>query len=158
MKSQRLFRNLAFFLAAAFAFGADAQDKLAEYLVGAGDNIRITVFQNPDLTVETRVTENGNISYPLVGAVKIGGLTIPAAEQAIAKALKDGAFIQSPQVNISLLLNRGNQVSVLGHLRPLRLTPRPWARRSGMYWSEHSVRRTRLITTPSAGSLIRCCR
>jgi polysaccharide export outer membrane protein len=34
------------------------------------------------------VTENGTISYPLVGTVKVGGLTIPAAEQAIAKASK----------------------------------------------------------------------
>jgi polysaccharide export outer membrane protein len=72
------------------------------------------VFQNPDLTVETRVTENGTISYPLVGSVRIGGLTIPAAEQAIARALSDGNFIQQPQVNIALLQNRGNQVSVLG--------------------------------------------
>lgn len=98
------------------ALSAGAQDRPAqpEYQVGAGDAIRITVFQNPDLTVETRVTENGTISYPLIGLVKIGGLTIPAAEAAIAKALKDGNFIQQPQVNISLLANRGNQVSVLG--------------------------------------------
>lgn len=121
MKVQRLFRHLLAAVAVAYALCAGAQDKAAEYLIGAGDSIRITVFQNPDLTLETRVTENGNISYPLVGTVRIGGMAIPAAEQAIAKALKDGAFIQSPQVNISLLLNRGNQVSVLGQVgRPGR--------------------------------------
>jgi len=114
MTSQRLFRNLLFVLALALALGVNAQEKQSEYQLGKGDNIRIVVFQNPDLTVETRVTENGTISYPLVGAVKVGGLTIPASEQAIAKALKDGAFIQNPQVNIVLLQNRGNQVSVLG--------------------------------------------
>jgi polysaccharide biosynthesis/export protein len=91
-----------------------AQDRQPEYQLGAGDSIRIVVFQNPDLTVETRVTENGTISYPLVGAVRIGGMTIPEAEQAIAKALREGNFIQQPQVNIALLQNRGNQVSVLG--------------------------------------------
>lgn len=114
MTSQRLFRSLLFVLAVALALGANAQEKQSEYRLGKGDNIRILVFQNPDLTVETRVTENGTISYPLVGTVKIGGLTIPAAEQAIAKALSDGTFIQKPQVNIVLLQNRGNQVSVLG--------------------------------------------
>ncbi len=114
MHTLRLIRNLLFVLAAAFALFANAQDKQSEYQIGAGDNIRIQVFQNPDLTMDTRVTENGTISYPLVGSVRIGGMTIPAAEQAIAKALKDGGFIQSPQVNISLLANRGNQVSVLG--------------------------------------------
>ena len=111
---KRLFRTLLFVVAVVFALCANAQDKQAEYQIGSGDNIRIVVFQNADLTVETRVTENGTITYPLVGAVKIGGMTIPAAEQAIAKALSDGGFIQKPQVNIVLLQNRGNQVSVLG--------------------------------------------
>jgi len=107
-------RSLLLILAAAFALGANAQTRNPEYLLGSGDVIRIAVYQNPDLTVETRVTENGTISYPLVGSVRIGGLTIPAAEQAIARALKDGNFIKQPQVNIGLLQNRGNQVSVLG--------------------------------------------
>jgi polysaccharide export outer membrane protein len=98
-----------------------AQDRPAEYQIGAGDIVRVTVFQNPDLTVETRVTENGTISYPLVGSVKVGGMTIPAAEQAIAAALKTGGFLREPQVNIALLQNRGNQVSVLGQVnRPGR--------------------------------------
>src|SRR6185295_17406118 len=98
-KSHRLILNLLVAMVAAFSFCASAQDRQPEYLLGAGDNIRLTVFQNPDLTVETRVTENGTISFPLVGSVKVGGLTIPAAEQAVAKALKDGNFIQQPQVN-----------------------------------------------------------
>jgi polysaccharide biosynthesis/export protein len=101
-------------MAAALSFCANAQNAQPEYRIGNGDNIRILVFQNPDLTTETRVTENGTISYPLIGTVRIGGLTIPDAGQAIAKALSDGGFIQKPQVNIVLLQNRGNQVSVLG--------------------------------------------
>jgi polysaccharide export outer membrane protein len=98
------------------AQAAAPQAAQAEYQLGAGDNIRIVVFQNPDLSLETRVTENGTITYPLVGVVRIGGLTIPAAEQAIARALREGNFIQQPQVNIALLQNRGNQVSVLGQV------------------------------------------
>jgi polysaccharide export outer membrane protein len=116
MTIQKTLRTTLFLIAAVVAFAAHGQDKQAqpEYQIGAGDNIRITVFQNPDLSVETRVTENGTVSYPLIGSVRIGGLPIPAAEAVIAKALKDGNFIQQPQVNISLLANRGNQVSVLG--------------------------------------------
>lgn len=92
-----------------------------EYRLGQGDAIRVIVFQNPDLTVETRVTENGTITYPLVGSVRVGGLTIPEAERTIGKALADGGFIQKPQVNIVLIANRGNQVSVLGSVnRPGR--------------------------------------
>ena len=107
----------AFFLCAMLGLWtalACAQERQPEYQLGPGDTIRIMVFQNPDLTVETRVTENGTISYPLVGTLTIGGMTIPAAEQVIARALREGNYIQQPQVNIALLQNRGNQVSVLG--------------------------------------------
>ena len=66
------------------------------------------------MTVETRVSENGTISYPLIGEVKVGGKTIQAAEQTVAQALIKGGFVKRPQVNIVLLQVRGNQVAVLG--------------------------------------------
>jgi len=91
------------------------------YTLGPGDEIRIMVFQNPDLTLDTRVNENGSISYPLIGAVDVGGKPINAAEQSIASALKSGGFVQQPQVSILLMRIRGNQVSVLGEVnRPGR--------------------------------------
>lgn len=103
------------------AMAAGAQDKAADYRLGAGDGIRISVFQNPDLTVETRVSESGIVTYPLIGAVAVGGLTLPDAERAIAERLRSGGFVQRPQVNILLLQVKGNQVSVLGYVsRPGR--------------------------------------
>ena len=97
-----------------------AQNK-PDYPLGAGDSLRVQVFQNPDLTVETRVSENGSITYPLIGAVDLGGLSIAAAEKKIADALQKGGFIRQPQVNIVLTQIRGNQVSVLGQVnRPGR--------------------------------------
>ena len=108
-------------MAGASGRDAAAQDRRPEYQLGAGDVVRILVFQNADLTTEARVTENGTITFPLVGLMRVGGLTIPAAEQLIAKALRDGNYIQQPQVNIVLLQNRGSQVSVLGQVnRPGR--------------------------------------
>ncbi|WP_374692405.1 polysaccharide export protein EpsE [Accumulibacter sp.] len=91
-----------------------AQDRAPDYRLGAGDAIKISVFQNPDLTVETRVADSGIITYPLIGAVQLGGNTIPEAEKAIADKLREGGFVQKPQVNILLTQVRGNQVSVLG--------------------------------------------
>ncbi len=92
-----------------------------DYPLAAGDTIRIQVFQNPDLTIETRVSEGGSITYPLIGAVDIGALPIATAEKKIANALQAGGFLQKPQVNITLLQVRGNQVSVLGQVaRPGR--------------------------------------
>lgn len=97
-----------------------AQDKL-DYPLGSGDSIRIQVFQNPDLTIETRVSENGSITYPLIGSVDLRGLSIATAEKKIADALQQGGFIQQPQVNISMVQIRGNLVSVFGNVnRPGR--------------------------------------
>lgn len=99
------------------AFAAPPTD----YKLGAGDTVRIQVFQNPDLTLETRVSESGTISYPLIGNVRLGGLSLDAAEKQIATQLKEGGFVQQPQVTIVLLQNRANQVSVLGQVnRPGR--------------------------------------
>src|SRR5690349_5698086 len=62
-------------------------------VLGEGDAIRITVFQNPDLTTETRISEGGTISFPLIGEVAIGGLTPVAAEARIAQRLAAGNFM-----------------------------------------------------------------
>jgi len=100
---------------------AHAQGDSNDYTLGAGDAIRVQVFQNPDLTLDTRVPESGVISYPLIGAVKIGGISIAAAERKIADALRTGGFLQKPQVTILLTQLRGAQVSVLGQVgRPGR--------------------------------------
>jgi polysaccharide export outer membrane protein len=109
---------LAFWLAP----GAHAQTapaaatELAEYKLGPGDAIRIVVYQNQDLTLETRLSDGGVISYPLLGAVRVGGLTVGDAEKLIADGLKKGDFVKNPQVTLVLMQARGSQVSVLGQV------------------------------------------
>ena len=90
-------------------------------VLGDGDTVRVTVFQNPELTTETRISERGTISFPLVGEVELAGLTRAAAEARIAARLKDGQFVRNPQVGIELVTVRSRQVSVLGQVaRPGR--------------------------------------
>jgi polysaccharide export outer membrane protein len=103
---------LLFTVAGPGAWAADSK----EYTLGAGDIIKVSVFQNPDLALETRVSESGLITYPLLGSVSVGGLTVADAEKKIAKALRDGGFVLQPQVNILPTLIRGTQVSVLGQV------------------------------------------
>ena len=92
-----------------------------EYRLGQGDVVRITVYQNPDLTLETRVTEAGVISYPLLGNIRIGGLSVTAAEKLVADGLRGGNFVKQPQVNVVVVQVRGNQANVLGQVnRPGR--------------------------------------
>jgi polysaccharide biosynthesis/export protein len=87
-----------------------------EYLLAPGDILKTTVFKNPDLSVDVRVSESGSISYPLIGSVPISGLTLPAAERKIAQMLRDGGFVVNPQVNILLTQAFGNLVSVIGEV------------------------------------------
>jgi len=94
----------------------DALSAAPNYRLAAGDAIRITIFQNPDMTLETRVSEDGSINYPLIGAIVIGNLAIGAAEKRIGQALVNGGFVKNPQVNIQLLEVRGSKVAVLGQV------------------------------------------
>jgi len=89
--------------------GAQASEKL-----GIGDAVRVTVFQQPDLTLETRISERGTISVPLIGEVKVAGLSASEAGSQIAGALKRGKFLVNPQVHVAMTTLRSRQVSVLG--------------------------------------------
>jgi len=103
------------------AAAAPAAPAAPEYRLGSGDVVRITVYQNPDLSLETRVTEAGVVSYPLLGSIRIGGLTVTQAERLIAEGLRNGNFVKQPQVTLVVAQIRGNQVSVLGQVnRPGR--------------------------------------
>ena len=120
MFNKGIIQLLLLLLLATYAVMGNAADG-NDYRLGAGDTIRIVVFQNPDFTTEVRVSESGVVSYPLIGTIELGGLTIEAAEKKIAQLLKDGGFVQQPQVNIVLAQIRGSQVSVLGQVnRPGR--------------------------------------
>lgn len=93
----------------------------ADYVLGAGDVIKVTVYQSPELGAEARITESGIVSLPLIGQVKIGGLTISEAEKTIANALLTGKFLKQPQVSILVTSLKGSQASVLGNaVRPGR--------------------------------------
>lgn len=86
-------------------------------LLGVGDVIHVTVYQNPDLTVDAaRISEAGQINFPLIGNVSISGLSVNAAEQRISKALRDGGFVLKPQVTIQVAQIRSNVISVLGQV------------------------------------------
>jgi polysaccharide export outer membrane protein len=82
--------------------------------LGSGDAIRVLVHQQPDLTTEARVTPNGTIAMPLIGEVKVAGLSTGEAAGAIAESFKKGKFLKNPQVTVALTTLRSRQVSVLG--------------------------------------------
>ncbi len=88
-------------------------------LLGTGDIVKITVYGQSDLTTITRISESGRITFPLVGDVKIGGLTTAQAERDIASLLEQKGLVKNAQVNI-FLEQRGqtlaNSVTILGQV------------------------------------------
>lgn len=94
--------------------GAIAQPQ--DYTLGPGDVVRITVFQNPDLNTETRVSEIGTITFPLVGAVGVSGQSPRQVERVIEEKLRQGGFVNRPQVNVTVQQFKSMQVSVLGQV------------------------------------------
>ena len=119
-------RTLSRFLTLVLLFfaanvGAAAAQQGRAYLLGPGDVVRVTVFQNVDMTTDTRVSDQGMITFPLIGSIQVGGSTTTQAEQKIAAALKNGGFVKQPQVNVVVQQFRYRQVSVLGYVsRPGR--------------------------------------
>jgi polysaccharide biosynthesis/export protein len=82
--------------------------------LGPGDMVRVTVFRNPDLTTEARVTENGTIAFPLIGEVHVTGLTPAQLGSRIAAKLREGRFVVNPEVTVALAQVNSRQVAVLG--------------------------------------------
>lgn len=95
--------------------------------LGPGDTLKINVYGHPDLSTEAQVSESGTINFPLIGEVKVEGLSKSAAEERIASALDSGEFVPNPEVNILVTEFRSQQVSILGEVQkpgkyPLRGT------------------------------------
>ena len=114
-------KPLAHWMAAAvLAVGAGVAGA-AEVLLGPGDVVRLSVYGSPDLSIETRVSESGAITFPLLGQVGVGGLSVAAAEKKIGNLLEKGGYLKKAQVNLLITTLASQQVSVLGQVnRPGR--------------------------------------
>lgn len=89
--------------------------------IAPGDVIAVQVYGHPDLNVTTSVAADGTINYPLIGQVKVAGLSIIQAGKVIAQALSQGKFIRQPEVTVYIRENLADQLSVLGQVgRPGR--------------------------------------
>jgi polysaccharide export outer membrane protein len=94
---------------------AQAADIRLESL-GMGDMVRVTVFRNPELTTEARVSERGTILFPMIGEVPVAGLTPSQAGGRIADKLRSGKYVVNPEVTVSMMQVNSRQVSVLGNV------------------------------------------
>jgi polysaccharide biosynthesis/export protein len=73
----------------------------SDYRLGPADQVRITVFNEAELTGQYVVGSQGTIAYPLVGSIRAGGLTVPEFTEALQAALAE--FVRSPSVSVEVV-------------------------------------------------------
>lgn len=102
---------LIFSISPLIAFAAEG------YLLGGGDTVNITVYDQPDLKTQARISQDdGTIIFPLLGEVAIAGLTPEAAARKIEGLLKEGGFIKAPQVTLAVQEFTSQKIPVMGQV------------------------------------------
>lgn len=95
------------------------------YVLTNTDRIRISIFQEDDLSLIARIDSQGRINLPLVGEVAISGLKVGDAQSAIEAAYRDGRFLRNPRVTISVEEYAAREVSIQGQVRSPGRYPLP---------------------------------
>ncbi len=87
-----------------------------DYRLGPGDLVRFVVFDHDELSISTRISQTGNITFPLVGVVLLSGLSARAAELLMARRLTEGGFVKQPEVTVIIEEYQSQKVSVMGQV------------------------------------------
>jgi protein involved in polysaccharide export with SLBB domain len=89
---------------------------IGDYRIAPRDQVQFLVFEEPDVVVLQRVSSAGEISVPMLGAVKVAGLTLRQAESMLEKRYRDGGYYLNPQVILSFQAYAPRSISVLGQV------------------------------------------
>lgn len=92
---------------------ASAQES---YKLGVRDIVNVSVFGHAELTGRFTVGDDGTITFPLLGSVSAGGLTIAELQAAIVRGLSDG-FLRAPQVSVDMVQFVSQRVYAIGEVR-----------------------------------------
>lgn len=99
-----------------FAGHCFAAANISAYRVGEGDVLKITVYDNPDLETVARINSDGTIHFPLIGQVKIDGMTVSQVTGKITHLLAQG-YIVDPQVSVFVQEFRSRKVVIMGQVK-----------------------------------------
>ncbi len=95
------------------------------YRLSPNDQLAISVYEEPELSLEVAVTSNGTITLPLIKQVKVSGKTVGQVEATIEAAYKDQEFLRFPQVSVTIAKFAERTVSVFGHVNKPGAVPFP---------------------------------
>src|SRR5712692_1441796 len=86
------------------------------YVVGPQDVLTITCYDQADLSGKFSVDADGNFTYPFIGRVKIGGLTLSEVEGRLKQQLKDKGFFKNPQITVAVEQYKSQRIFVIGEV------------------------------------------
>ena len=89
----------------------------ADYFVGAQDVLVITSYDQADLTGKFTIETDGSFSYPMIGRVQAGGLTLRGVESKIRTELIEQGFFKDPQITVAIETYRSQKIYVVGEVR-----------------------------------------
>lgn len=88
----------------------------SDYLLGAGDRIRIEVFKLPQYSGEFEVSINGSLNLPQIGSISVRGMTLAGAAKAIAARYSQAQILRDAQITINLLVPRPVSIGIAGEI------------------------------------------
>jgi len=111
----RFIQNLLTLLAIVVAMPIHAQNEAGRGsgLIGHMDSVEVRVFREDELTTRGQLSPDGTITMPLIGAVRLQGLTTDQAAAAITRRLADG-YLVKPEVSVSIEARIRRTITVLG--------------------------------------------
>jgi polysaccharide export outer membrane protein len=118
--------------------------QIGDYIIGPQDIVAVTVWDQADLAGKFAVDSDGGFTFPLIGRVKAGGLTLPQLEAELRSRLAAGYF-RNPQVTVAVEQYRSQRIFVVGEVR----TPGTYALTGNMSLIEALARAG--STLPTAG-------
>lgn len=87
-----------------------------DYQVGSDDLLKINAFDHPELSVEARVSKSGNITYPLLGEIRVTGLSTRELEQLLIQQLDQGGYVHHAQVSVLITDYQSQKIAVMGQV------------------------------------------
>ncbi len=122
MRISGFLRLILFVLMSAAAFGAGPED--STYTLRPNDTIRLAVYEEPDLSVQVRILKTGQASFPLIGSVEIGGLSVVAAAAKI-RELYAKDYLVDPKLTLTVDEYATEFISVIGAVKNPGQIPMP---------------------------------
>ena len=87
-----------------------------DYILKAGDTIEMVIFHEPDLSIRSRIGRDGMVQLPLLGEIRLEGLTIRAAT-ALLRSKYNADYIVEPQIYLNIVTFNSRKFNIIGQVQ-----------------------------------------